>query len=43
MEFQMGETVQVGTHVGTITDTGTMLMQLKTNDGCLRVASPWEL
>jgi hypothetical protein len=39
----MGDTVQVDTHFGTITDIGTMLIQFKTNDGCLRVACPWEV
>jgi hypothetical protein len=33
----------VGTRAGTITDIGTVLIQFKTNDGCLRVACPWEL
>ena len=43
MNFQIGDTVGVGTRAGTITDIGTVLIQLKTNDGCLRVACPWEL
>jgi hypothetical protein len=33
----------VGTRAGTITDIGTVLIQFKTNDGCLRVACPWEV
>ena len=43
MKFQIGDMVHVGTRVGTITDVGTMLIQVKTNDGCLRVACPWEV
>jgi hypothetical protein len=33
----------VGTRVGSITDIGTVLVEVKTNDGCLRVACPWEV
>jgi hypothetical protein len=43
VKFQLGDTVQVGTRVGTITDIGTVVIQFKTNDGCLRVACPWEV
>ena len=43
MKFQIGDTVQVGTRVGTITDIGTVLIEVKTNDGCLRMACPWEV
>jgi small-conductance mechanosensitive channel len=43
VKFQIGDTVQVGTRVGTITDIGTVLIQFKTNDGCLRMACPWEV
>lgn len=43
MKFQIGDMVHVGTRVGTIMDVGTMLIQVKTNDGCLRVACPWEV
>ena len=42
MNFQIGDSVQVGARVGTITDVGTVLIQFKTNDGGLRVACPWE-
>jgi hypothetical protein len=42
MNFQIGDAVQVGARVGTITDVGTVLIQFKTNDGGLRVACPWE-
>ena len=43
MNFQIGDAVQVGARVGTITDVGTVLIQYKTNDGGLRVACPWEV
>ena len=42
MSFQIGDAVRVGAHIGTVIDVGTVLIQLKTNDGCLRVARPWE-
>ena len=43
MKFQIGDAVQVGARIGTIVDVGTVLIQFKTNDGCLRVACPWEV
>jgi hypothetical protein len=43
VKFHIGDTVQLGTRVGRITDVGTVLIQVKTNDGCLRVACPWEV
>jgi hypothetical protein len=43
MKFQIGDAVQVGARIGTITDVGTVLIHFKTNDGCLRVACPWEV
>jgi hypothetical protein len=43
VNFRIGDTVQVGARAGTITDVGTVLIQFKTNDGCLRVACPWEM
>jgi hypothetical protein len=43
VEFHIGDTVQLGTRVGRITDIGTVLIQVRTNDGCLRVACPWEV
>jgi hypothetical protein len=29
--------------IGTIVDVGTVLIQFKTNDGCLRTTCPWEV
>jgi hypothetical protein len=43
VNFQIGDTVRAGTRVGTITDIGTVLLLFKTDDGCLRVACPWEV
>jgi hypothetical protein len=43
MKFQIADAVQVGARIGTIVDVGTVLIQLKTNDGCLRVTCPWEV
>ena len=43
MTLQLGDTVQVGARVGTITDIGTVLIVFQTNDGCLRVACRWEV
>ena len=43
MKFQIGDAVQVGARIGTIVDVGTVLIQFKTNDGCLRATCPWEV
>lgn len=43
MQLHLGDTVPVGTRIGTITDIGTVIIQFKTNDGCLHVACPWEV
>ena len=43
VNFHIGDEVRVGTRVGTITDVGTILIQVKTTDGSLRVVCPWEL
>ena len=43
MNFHIGDKVQLGSRVGTITDVGTILIQVKTSEGCLRVVCPWEL
>ena len=43
MNFQIGDKVRVGTRVGTITDVGTILIQVKTTEGSMRVVCPWEL
>ena len=43
MNFHLGDDVKVGSRVGTITDVGTVLIQVKTAEGGLRVVCPWEL
>lgn len=43
MKFQIGDMVREGTHVGTVTDVGTVLVQVKTIEGTSRVVCPWEL
>jgi small-conductance mechanosensitive channel len=43
MKFKVGDTVREGTHVGTVTDVGTVLIQVKTTEGASRVVCPWEL
>ena len=43
MDFHIGDEVRVGMRVGTITDVGTILIQVKTIEGSLRVVCPWEL
>ena len=43
MNLHIGDKVRVGTRVGTITDVGTILIQVKTTEGSVRVVCPWEL
>jgi hypothetical protein len=43
MKFQIGDRVREGTHIGTATDVGTVLVQVKTNEGTSRVVCPWEI
>ena len=43
MKFHIGDKVRVGRRVGTITDVGTILIQVKTTEGSMRVVCPWEL
>jgi hypothetical protein len=41
--FCIGDEVRDGLHVGTVTDVGTVLVQVKTSIGSLRMVCPWEL
>ena len=41
--FRIGDVVREGMRVGTVTDVGTMLVQIKTTTGTLRMVCPWEL
>jgi hypothetical protein len=43
VKFRIGDKVRQGSHVGTVTDVGTVLVQVKTNEGANRVVCPWEL
>jgi Mechanosensitive ion channel, beta-domain len=43
VNFHIGDTVRLGTRVGTITDVGTVLIQVKTTEGSLCVVCPWEV
>jgi hypothetical protein len=43
VKFQISHRVQEGTRLGTITDVGTLLIQVKSDEGRLRVVCPWEL
>ena len=43
MNFETGDRVRHGMHVGTVTDVGTVLVQVKPDEGGLRVVCPWEL
>jgi hypothetical protein len=43
MDFHIGDNVRLGAHVGTITDIGTVLIQVETTEGCAQLACPWEL
>ena len=41
--FLIGDVVREGMQVGTVTDVGTMLVQIKTTTGTSRMVFPWEL
>ena len=43
MDFHIGELVREGTRIGTVTDVGTVLVQIETKDGVARVVCPWDL
>jgi hypothetical protein len=43
MKFEVGDKVREGSHVGVVTDVGTVLIQVKTSEGTSRVVCPWEL
>jgi hypothetical protein len=43
MQFCIGEKVREGLHIGTVTDVGTVLIQVKTTMGISRMVCPWEL
>jgi hypothetical protein len=43
VEFRIGDKVREGMRVGTVTDVGTMLIEVKTTAGTSRMVCPWEL
>jgi mechanosensitive ion channel-like protein len=43
VKFQIGDRVREGMHPGTVTDVGTVLIQVKSDEGGLRAVCPWEL
>jgi small-conductance mechanosensitive channel len=43
MRLQIGDKVRVGMQIGTVTDVGTVLIQVKTSEGRMRAVCPWEL
>ena len=43
MTFRIRDRVRHGWRVGTITDIGTVLLLVKTDEGRLRAVCPWEL
>ena len=43
MEFRIGDKVREGMRVGTVTDVGTVLIEVKTTAGTSRMFCPWEL
>jgi hypothetical protein len=43
MQFSIGDKVREGMRVGTVTDVGTVLIEVKTIAGTLRMVCPWEV
>ena len=43
MQFCVGDKVREGQHVGTVTDVGTVLIQVTTSMGESRMVCPWDL
>jgi hypothetical protein len=43
MQFCVGDKVREGLRVGTVTDVGTLLIQVQTGIGMARMVCPWEL
>ena len=43
MKFRVGDRVRDGLHAGTVIDVGSVLVQVKTDEGSLRAVCPWEL
>jgi hypothetical protein len=43
VRFRIGDKVREGMRVGTVTDVGTVLIEVKTTAGTSRMVCPWEL
>jgi hypothetical protein len=43
MQFCIGDKVREGLHVGTVTEFGTVLIEVKTTTGDSRMVCPWDL
>ena len=43
MQFCIGDKVREGLQTGTVTDVGTVLIEVKTTMGISRMVCPWEL
>jgi hypothetical protein len=43
MQFCVGDKVREGLHVGTVTDVGSVLIQVETTMGISRMVCPWEV
>jgi hypothetical protein len=43
VKLEIGDLVREGRRLGTVIDVGTVLIQVRTNEGTLRVVCPWEL
>ena len=44
VKFHVGDRVKLGsTRIGTVTDVGSVLIEVKTSEGPLRVVCPWEI
>jgi hypothetical protein len=42
-QFQVGDVVRTGSHVGTVMDVGTVLIAVRMATGAPRMVCPWEL
>jgi hypothetical protein len=43
VKFRLGDRVRDGMHIGVVTDVGTVLIQVKSDEGRSRLVCPWEL
>ena len=43
MTFHIGDEVRQGTRIGTVTDVGTVLVEVRSTEGTSRVVCPWDI